>query len=43
MSDTDKLHDVFGEILIKSVRDEAIEQWEKTIQGELKSRKPKIT
>ncbi len=31
------LLDVFGEILIKRVRDEAIEQWEKTIHGELKS------
>lgn len=32
-----ELLDVFGEILMKSVRDEAIKQWEKTIQGELKS------
>lgn len=32
-----ELLDVFGEILMKRVRDEAIEQWEKTIQGELKS------
>ncbi|MDF2859637.1 MAG: hypothetical protein K0Q87_5488 [Neobacillus sp.] len=32
-----ELLDVFGEILIKKVRDEAIEQWEKTTQGELKS------
>jgi hypothetical protein len=32
-----KFLDLFGEILIKNVRDEAIEQWDMTIQGKMKS------
>ncbi|MCM3125997.1 MULTISPECIES: epimerase [unclassified Mesobacillus] len=34
---TAKFLDLFGEILMKNVRDEAIEQWEMTIQGKMKS------
>ncbi|WP_102263976.1 epimerase [Mesobacillus jeotgali] len=32
-----KFLDLIGEILIKNVRDEAIEQWDMTIQGKMKS------
>lgn len=32
-----KFLDLFGEILMKNVRDEAIEQWRMTIQGKMKS------
>lgn len=31
----------FGELLIKRVRDEAIEQWEKTIHGQMKDKASK--
>jgi hypothetical protein len=33
---SDKTLNLFGELLIKRVRDEAIEQWEKTIHGQMK-------
>jgi hypothetical protein len=29
--------DLFGEILMQKVRDEAIEQWERTIEGRMRS------
>jgi hypothetical protein len=34
---TSKFLDIFGEIIMKKVRDEAINQWEMTIQGKMKS------
>ena len=39
---TAKFLDLFGEILMKNVRDEAIEQWEMTIQGKMKSEESQI-
>jgi hypothetical protein len=36
-----KFLDLFGEILMKNVRDEAIEQWNMTIQGKMKSEESK--
>ncbi|MGX6445706.1 epimerase [Neobacillus sp. K501] len=32
-----KFLDIFGEILMQRVRDEAIEQWEKTLEGKMRS------
>lgn len=37
-----KLLDLFGEKLIQSVRDEAIEQWEMTIEGKMRSEDSQI-